>query len=59
MLQNQHCYVHTGSHTQLLHMKSKCNDNALSICDCCILYQGANRFMICGTNVVLGQLEIC
>ena len=31
---------------------------AISICNCCILYLGANRFMICGTNVVLGQLEM-
>ena len=51
--------LHTVSHTQRLHMKININDSALSICDCCILYQGANRFMICGTNVVLGQLEIC
>ena len=51
-------FLHTGSHTQLLHMKIKCNDNALSICNCCILYLGVNRFMICGSNVVLGKLEM-
>ena len=50
--------LHTVSHTQRLHMKININDSALSICNCCILYQGANRFMICGSNVVLGKLEM-
>ena len=31
---------------------------AISICDCCILYQRAKRFMICGSNVVLGKFEM-